>query len=95
MKRQKKVYDYSQKSIDYLKLIVVNPPLNLTNEEKRSIATSFGYSSQDHSIENNSKIILTRILNHCNGNKSSARLSTHALKYSEPVSLKVYSIELK
>ena len=44
-KRQKKVDDYSQKSIDNFKLVIVNPSPKLTDQEKRSIATSFGYSS--------------------------------------------------
>ena len=40
-KGQKKFDDYSQKLIDYFKLIVVNPSPKLTNQEKRSIATFF------------------------------------------------------
>ena len=57
--------------------------------------TYLGSSSQDQSIENNSKIILTRILKRWNGNKSSDHPSTHALKYSELVALKVDSNALK
>ena len=45
-KRQKKVHVYSQKSIDRFVLIVVNPPPKLTDQEKYSISTSFGYYSQ-------------------------------------------------
>ena len=50
---KKKVHDYYQKLIDDFKLIVVNPSPKLTDQEKRSIANSFGYSSKDKSIENN------------------------------------------
>ena len=57
-----KNHDYEQKLIDYFKLVVVNTPPKLTDQEKRSIATSFGYSYQDQSIENNSKRILTHLL---------------------------------
>ena len=49
-KRQKKIDDYSQKYIDNFKLSIVNPSAKLTNQEKRSIATYFGSSSQDQCI---------------------------------------------
>ena len=52
-KRQKKVYDYSQKSIDDFKLIFVNPSQKLTDQLKRIIATYFGSSSQDQCIGTN------------------------------------------
>ena len=94
-KIQKKVHYYSHKSIDYFRLIVVNLPPKLTGQEKRSIMTYFGYSSQDQSIENNTKIIMTHILNRLNGNNSSTHPSTHTMSPSESVSLKVYYIELK
>ena len=42
-KNKKNVHDYSQKLIDDLKLIVVNPPPKLTDEGKRSIATFFSF----------------------------------------------------
>ena len=49
-KLQKTVNDYSNKSIDDFKLIVVYPLTKLTGLEKQIIATSFGYSSQDQII---------------------------------------------
>ena len=39
--------------------------------------------------------LMTHILKHWNGNKSSAHPSTHAFTYAELVALKVYSVELK
>ena len=75
-KIRKKVHDYSQKLIDDFKLIVVNTPPKLTNKEMRSIVTSFGYSSQDKIIENNTKIILTHILKRWN-EKSQAPTQVH------------------
>ena len=62
-KRQKNVHDYSHKSIDDFKLIIVNPSPKLTNQENRSIETSFGSSSQYQCIETNTKRILTHVLN--------------------------------
>ena len=86
-KRQKKVHDYSQKSIDDLKLIVVNPPPQLTDQEKSSIMTYSGSSSQDKIIDNSKKRILPHILKCWNGNKSSAHQSAHTLTPSELVAL--------
>ena len=43
-------------------MIVVYPSPKLTGQEKQIIATSLGYSSQEKSIENNSKRIMTRLL---------------------------------
>ena len=91
----KKVYDHSKKSIDYLKFIVVNTSLKPTDQEKQTISTSFRYSSQDQSTENNSKMILTHILRRCNGNKSSSHPSTNIMTPSEHVALKILSIEIK
>ena len=62
-KRRKQFHDYSQKLIVYFKLIIVNPPPKLTDQEKRSIATSFRSSSQYQCIEINTGIILTYVLN--------------------------------
>ena len=93
-KRQKKVHEYYQKPIDDCKLIIMNPSPNLSDQEKRSIATYFGCSSQDQCIETNTKIILTRVLNHWNENNSIAHLSACALYPAETVALKIYSIEL-
>ena len=59
MKRQKTVNDYSKKSIDDFKLIVVNPPPKLTDQERRSIATYFLTISHYQSIEKNTKRIMT------------------------------------
>ena len=94
-KRQKNVREYSQKLIDDFKLIVVHPLSKLTDQEKHSIATSFGSSSQYQSIDNNKKRILTHTLKRWSGNKSSNNPSAHAMTPSENVSIKVYSIEIK
>ena len=73
----------------------MNPSLKVTDKEKRSIATSFGSSSQDQGIENNAKIILTHILIRWNENKSSAHPSTCGFTSAETVAMKIYYIELK
>ena len=94
-KRQKKVGDYSHKYIDNFKLIVVNTSPKLPDQEKGSIANSFGSYSQDQCIETNTKIILNHVLKHWDENKSIASPSTCALTPAENVALKIYSIELK
>ena len=90
-----KVHDYSQKFIEDFNLIVVNPLPKLTDQENLSIVTFFGSYSQDKSVENNTKIIPTHVLNHMNENKSSANPSKHALTSYELLALKVFSIEQK
>ena len=91
-KRQKKVHDYSQKSINDFKLIIVNPSPKLVDQEKRGIATYFGCSSEDQCVETNTKRILTRVLRSWYGNKSNAHPSKCALTPAETVALKIYSI---
>ena len=76
-------------------MIFFNPSPKLTGQEKRSIATYFGSSYQDQSIENNAKIILTRVLKRCIENKSSAQSSTCVFTFYEIGYLKKYYIELK
>ena len=49
-KRQKKVHDYSQKSIDDFKLIFLNPSPKLTDQENISFMNYFDYSYQDQCI---------------------------------------------
>ena len=44
-KRKKQVHDYYHKLIDDFNIIVVDPSPKLNYKEKRSIATSFGFSS--------------------------------------------------
>ena len=61
-KRQKKVHDYSQKSMDNFRLSIVNTSPKLTDQEKRSIATSFESPSRAQCIETNTEIILTHFL---------------------------------
>ena len=87
-----KVHDYSHKSINDFKLIIVNQLPTLTDQENRSIVTSFGSYSQDQSIENNTNRIMNHLLNRWNGNKSSTHPSSHAMTPAESVALKVYSI---
>ena len=67
----------------------------LADQEKRSIANSFGYSYQDKFIETNENRILNNVLNRWNENKSIAHPSTCALTPAETVYMKIYSIELK
>ena len=52
----------------------MNPSPKLTDQENRSTATFLGYSSQDKSIENNTKRILNHVLKNWNKNNSSAKL---------------------
>ena len=65
-KQQKKVDDYSKKLVDNFKLIIVNPLLKLTDQEKRSITNSFGCFSQDQCIETSKNIIRNHILKRWN-----------------------------
>ena len=94
-KRQEKVDDYSQKLIDNFKLIIVNPPPKLTDQEKHSIANSFVSPSQDQCIETNTKRILTHVLKRWNEDKSIAHPSTCAFTPAETVAMTIYLIELK
>ena len=87
-----KVHDYSQKSIEDFKLIFVNLSPKLTDQEKRTISTSFVSSSQDQSIEINAKRILNHVFKLWNKTKSCAPPSTCALTSSETVAMKIYSI---
>ena len=57
--------------------------------------TSFGYSSQDQSIGNNSKIILTHLLRRWNGNTYNSYPIKNELTPSENVALRILYIELK
>ena len=94
-KRQKKVHDYSQKSIDDFNLVIVNPYPKLNDEEKKSVMNYFDSSSKYQCIETNTKGVMTHVLMHWNEDKSNAHTSTCALTAAETVVLKVYSIELK
>ena len=78
-KRQEKVHDYSQKSINYFNLVIVNPSPKLTDQEKKSVMNYFDSSSQDQCIETNTKIILNRVLIRWNEDKSNAHPSTCVL----------------
>ena len=61
-KRQKKIHDYSQKSINDFNLVLVNPSPKLTHLEKKHVMNYFDSSSQDQCIETNTKRILTHVL---------------------------------
>ena len=78
-KLQKKVHDYSQKSIDDFKLIIVNTSPNLTEQEKKSVMNYFDSSSQDQCIETNTKRILTHVLRCWDENKPISHPSTCVL----------------
>ena len=94
-KRRKKMNDYSQKSIDYFKIVLVTPSPKVTDQEKKCVGNYFDVSSQYQCIETNSKIILTRVLRRWDNIKSNAHPSTSAMTPAETVALKIYSIELK
>ena len=61
-KRRKKMNDYSQKSINDFELVLVTPSPKVTDQENKSVRNCFDVSSQDQSIENTSKIIMTHVL---------------------------------
>ena len=63
----------------------MNPSPKLTDQEKRSIATSFGYSYQDQCIETNTQRILSHVLKRWNEKKSISHPSTCTLTPAEPV----------
>ena len=94
-KRSKKMQDYSQKSIDDFELVLVTPFPKVTDQEKKSVRNFFDASSQDQSIENTPKIILTHVLRRWKEDKSNAHPSTSAMNPAETVALKIYTIELK
>ena len=73
----------------------MNPSPKVTDQQKRIIKTSFGFSSQDQCIETNKKRILTHFLNRWNENKSIAHPSTCTFSPDKTVPMKIYSIELK
>ena len=91
-KRQKKVHDYSQKSINDSNLGILNPSTKLTDQEKKSVMNYFDSSSQDQCIETNMKRILTHVLMRWNEDKSNSHLISCALTAAETVALKIYSI---
>ena len=94
-KRHNEMNDYSQKSIDDFELILVTPFPKVTDQEKKSLRNFFDASSQDQSIENTSKRILTHVLSSRKEEKFNAHPSTSAMNPAETVYLKIYSIELK
>ena len=73
-------------------MIVVDILPEISDQEKKVIETYFGVSSQDHSIENNSKRILTRILKRWYGHKSSSHPISNALIPVEYIALKIFYI---
>ena len=94
-KRQKKLHDYSQKSINDFLLVLVNTSPKLTDLEKKHVINSFHSSSQDQCIETNTNIVLTHVLMRWKEYKSNAHPITCVLTAAETVALKIYSIELK
>ena len=71
--------DYSQKSIDDFELVLVTPSPKVTDQENNCVRNCFDVSSQDQSIENNSKGILTHVLMRGKEDKSNAHPSTSAM----------------
>ena len=91
-KRRKNIHDYSQKSINDLELVLVEPSPKLTDQEKKHVNNSFDASYQYQFIETNTKRIMTHVLMCWDENKSNAHPSTCALNPAETVALKIYSI---
>ena len=94
-KSRKKMNDYSHKSIDDFELVLVTPSPKVTDQEKKCVRNFFDVSSQDQSIENTSKRILTHVLRRWKEDKSNAHPSTSAMTPAETVALNIYTIELK
>ena len=61
-KRQKKLHDYSQKSINDFILVLVNPYTKLTDLEKKHVMNSFDSSSQYQCIETKTKRNVIHVL---------------------------------
>ena len=87
--------DYSQKSFDDFELVLVTPSPKVTDQENKSVKNCFDVSSQDRSIENTSKRILTHVLRRWKEENSNTHPSTSAMTPAETVALKIYTIELK
>ena len=77
--REKKLHDYSHKSINDFVLVLVNPSPKLTGLENKHVSNSFDSSSQYQCIETNTKRILTRVLLRWKEDKSNAHPSTCTL----------------
>ena len=73
----------------------MTPSPKVTDQEKNCVRNCFDVSSQDQSIRNTSKIILTHVLRRWDDIESTAHPSTSAMIPAETVALKIYSIELK
>ena len=84
--------DYSQKSIDDFELVLVTPSPKVTDQENNCVRNCFDVSSQDQSIENTSKRILTHLLRHLEDIESTAHPSTSEMTTAETVALNIYSI---
>ena len=94
-KGRKKMNDYSQKSIDDFKLVLVTPSPKVTDQQEKCVRNSFDASSKYQCIETNSKRIMTRVLRRLDDIKSNAHPSTSTMTPAERVAMKIYSIELK
>ena len=91
-KWQKNIYDYSHYSIDDIQLIIVNSSRKLIDQENSSVMNYFGYFTQYHCIETNTKSILTHVLKSWNENKSIAHPSICTFSPAENIALKIYLI---
>ena len=89
--RQKKVHNYSQKSINDFNLVIVNPSPKLTDLEKKHVMNYYSSSSQYQLIETYTKIILTHVLMSWKEDKPNAHPSTCAFYLSETVSLNIFN----
>ena len=94
-KLQKKLHNYSHKSINDFILVLVSPSPELTDLEKKHVINSFGSSYQNQYIKTNTKRMLTHVLMLWKEDKSYVHPSTCALTAAETVALKIYLIEIK
>ena len=70
----------------------MTPSPKVTDQEKKSVRGFFDVSSQDQSIENNPKRILTHVLTCWKEDKSNAHPISSAMTPAETVALKIYTI---
>ena len=93
--RQKFSVDYRDKSFANFRLIIVDPPPKLDNEESNILSSYFGISSENQSNEFIFKMLLTNHLKNWEEGKTQSHTSSSAMSPSEHISLKLCCIILK
>ena len=81
-KRHKIAVDYRDKVFDELRLIIVDPLSKLDGEESNILSIYFGISSENHSNEVISKMVLIHILNSWEGINTQSHPSSSAMSPS-------------